>query len=67
MDPLPSIDIGPNGFPTHSPDSMDINTTPDTEYSPPETPFREHEGFMKSKRMAARKKLGQLTQEEKVR
>lgn len=61
------MDIGPNNFPADSvEDSMDTSTTPDTEYSPPETPFREHERFMKSKRMAARKKLGQLTQEEKV-
>ncbi|OIW26177.1 glycoside hydrolase family 3 protein [Coniochaeta ligniaria NRRL 30616] len=62
MAPLPSIDIDPNASPV---DSMDTNTTPDTEYSPPESPFHEHKGFVENKRMAARKKLGQLTQEEK--
>lgn len=67
MAPLPSIDIDVDASPAASVDSMDTNTTPDTEFSPPESPFCEHEGFMKDKIMAARKKLGQLTQEEKVR
>lgn len=67
MAPPPSIDIDPNASPAASEDSMDTNTTPDTEYSPPESPFHEHQDFMKNKRMAARKKLVQLTQEEKVR
>lgn len=67
MAPLPSIDIDPNASPAASVDSMDTNTTPDTEYSPPESPFREYEHFTKNKRTAARKKLEQLTQEEKVR
>ncbi|KAH8906025.1 glycosyl hydrolase family 3 N terminal domain-containing protein [Coniochaeta sp. PMI_546] len=66
MAPLPSIDIDPNASPAASVDSMDTNTTPDTEYSPPESPFHEYEHFTKNKRTAARKKLGQLTQEEKV-
>ncbi|KAJ9148718.1 Beta-glucosidase [Coniochaeta hoffmannii] len=66
MAPPPSIDIDPNASPAASEDSMDTNTTPDTEYSPPESPFHEHQDFMKNKRMAARKKLVQLTQEEKV-
>lgn len=69
MAPLPPIDIDPNASPAASVDSIDrmgSNTTPDTEYSPPASPFHEHEAFTKNKRMAARKKLGQLTQEEKV-
>ncbi len=67
MAPVPSIDIDPNASPAASVDSMDTNTTPDTEYSPPESPFHEQQDFVENKRMAARKKLGQLTQEEKVR
>jgi beta-glucosidase len=64
MASLPHIEIDPNASPA---DSMDTNTTPDTEYSPPESPFNEHHNFIRSKRMAARKKLEKLTQEEKVR
>lgn len=63
---LASIDIDPIPSPSNSVDSMDTNSTPNTEYSPPDSPFQEHPGFMKNKRLAARKKLAQLTQEEKV-
>ncbi|KAI0392240.1 glycoside hydrolase family 3 protein [Xylariaceae sp. FL0594] len=46
-------------------DSNESNGTPDTEYSPPESPFPKRLVFQDS-RSAARKKLAQLTLEEKV-
>ena len=66
MASLAPIDIDIQASPAGSVDSMDTNTTPDTEYSPPESPFREQRKFVTSKRMAARRKLERLTQEEKV-
>lgn len=51
--------IDPNASPL---DSIGISSTPNTELSPPESPF---EGF-KGNREAAQAKLSKLTQEEKV-
>lgn len=62
-----NIDIDRNASPGDSIKSMDTNTTPDTEYSPPDSPFNEQKTFMNNRRMVARRKLEQLTQEEKVR
>lgn len=64
---LVSIDIDPNASPSDSVDSMDTNTTPDTEFSPPDSPFNHSKVFLsENKRLAARRKLASLTQEEKV-
>jgi beta-glucosidase len=65
MATLTSIDIDPNPSPSDSVGTMDASS-PNTEYSPPDSPFQEHVDFVKNKRQAARKKLAQLTQEEKV-
>ncbi len=45
--------------------SIDTTTTPDTEISPPYSPL-EPNGHFKDKRLLAKKKLAQLSQEEKV-
>ncbi|KAK3335412.1 glycoside hydrolase superfamily [Cercophora scortea] len=45
--------------------SIDTNTTPDTEFSPPGSPFQQI-GLPKNKRLLARNKLATLTQEEKI-
>ncbi|KAB5578455.1 glycoside hydrolase superfamily [Coniochaeta sp. 2T2.1] len=66
MASLASFDIDIKASPAGSVDSMDTNTTPDTEYSPPESPFREQKEFFSNKKIAARRKLERLTQEEKV-
>ena len=66
----PHLDIDPNASPADSVDSVDgidSNTTPDTEYSAPSSPFYEKKGYPNSHRLSARKKLEQLNQEEKVR
>jgi len=67
MASLPVIDVDPVASRTGSLNSMESDTTPDTEYSPPESPFREPKSFLNNKRIAARKKLAHLSQEEKVR
>lgn len=54
--------VDPNASPL---DSVDTNTTPDTQFSPPDSPYQ-HSGSLKDKRVAARKKLAQLSQDEKV-
>jgi len=60
------VDISNDIDPSVSPiGSIDTNTTPDTEFSPPDSPFQ-HLGLPKSKRLLAKKKLETLTQEEKV-
>ncbi|KAJ0122270.1 glycosyl hydrolase family 3 N terminal domain-containing protein [Diaporthe amygdali] len=41
-------------------------STPDTEVTPPESPVQEHRSHLSSERLWAKKKLSQLTQEEKV-
>jgi len=56
-------EIDPNASPTGS---TDTNTTPATEFSPPNSPFQ-HIGLPKNKRALARKKLASLTLDEKVR
>jgi beta-glucosidase len=55
-------DIDPNASPVGS---IDTNTTPDTEFSPPESPIQ-RSGPPKDVRTLARNKLDTLTQEEKV-
>ncbi|KAM7219294.1 Glycoside hydrolase superfamily [Rhypophila decipiens] len=55
-------DIDPNGSPVGS---IDTNTTPDTEFSPPDSPFQ-RVGPPKDKRQLAKQKLASLTIEEKV-
>lgn len=55
--------IDPNASPL---DSVDTNTTPDTQFSPPDSPYHLN-GSLKATRMAARKKLAQLSLDEKVR
>ncbi|KAK3939692.1 beta-glucosidase B [Diplogelasinospora grovesii] len=63
---LENVGIGHEIEPNASPvGSIDTNTTPDTEFSPPESPFQDI-GPPKDKRQLARKKLSTLTQEEKV-
>lgn len=65
--PVGDVDIGRDIDPSVSPVvSIDTNTTPDTEFSPPDSPFRES-APPKDKRLLARKKLATLTLEEKVR
>ncbi|GAB1310840.1 hypothetical protein MFIFM68171_01050 [Madurella fahalii] len=64
--PGESIDVGRAIDPSASPGgSIDTNTTPDTEFSPPDSPFHQS-GPPKDKRQLARKKLTTLTLEEKV-
>ncbi|KAK4217049.1 beta-glucosidase B [Rhypophila decipiens] len=55
-------DIDPNASPVGS---IDTNTTPDTEFSPPDSPFQQV-GPPKDKRQLAKQKLASLTIEEKV-
>lgn len=55
-------DIDPNASPVGS---IDTNTTPDTEFSPPDSPFQQG-GPPKDKRQLAKQKLATLTIEEKV-
>lgn len=62
--PVGSPDMGRDIDPSVSP--LDTNTTPDTEFSPPSSPFHEG-GPPKDKRLLARTKLATLTLEEKVR
>lgn len=54
--------IDPNASPL---ESIDSSTTPDTEISPPNSPFQPNE-LLKDNRLSAKKKLAQLTQEEKA-
>jgi beta-glucosidase len=67
LSPLGTIDLDSGMDPNASPlGSVDSNTTPDTEFSsPPESPYQDQD-FLKYTRAAAKKKLSQLTQEEKV-
>lgn len=53
-------DMDPNASPM---ESVMTDSTPDTEFSLPASPLR----ALKNTRLAARKKLGQLSLEEKVR
>ncbi|GAW11823.1 hypothetical protein ANO14919_011750 [Xylariales sp. No.14919] len=46
-------------------DSCGSNATPDTEYSPPDSPFPKQPS-LKNSRSVARKKLASLTVDEKV-
>jgi len=63
----PGQDIDPNASPVGSIDTnTTTNTTPDTEFSPPDSPVQQS-GPPKDKRALARKKLATLTLEEKVR
>ena len=54
--------IDPNASPY---ESVDSNTTPDTEFSPPSSPFSKA-SVPKNHRLLARQKLAQLSLEEKV-
>lgn len=54
--------IDPNASPL---DSVDTNTTPNTQFSPPDSPYQ-HNASLKETRMTARKKLAHLSQDEKV-
>ncbi len=64
---LRDVDLDSVMDPNTSPlESVDTSTTPDTEISPPDSPFHPH-GLLSDKRFTARKKLAQLTQEEKAR
>jgi beta-glucosidase len=56
-------DIDPNPSPM---ESVSTNSTPNTEFSPPCSPQQKVQQLMKDTRAAARKKLSQLTLEEKV-
>jgi len=56
-------DIDPNASPVGS---IETNTTPDTEFSPPESPVQRG-GPPKDVRTLAKNKLATLTTEEKVR
>ena len=51
-------EIDPNASPLES------HTTPNTEYSPPLSPYH---GLLQNKRLAAKVKLSKLSQKEKVR
>jgi beta-glucosidase len=65
--PAESVDLGQDIDPNASPVvSIDTNTTPATEFSPPESPVQQN-GPQKDKRTLARNKLATLTLEEKVR
>lgn len=55
--------IDPNVSPF---ESVDSNTTPDTEFSPPGSPIPKA-ATLRNSRLQARQKLAQLTLEEKVR
>ncbi|KAK5658756.1 hypothetical protein OQA88_1566 [Cercophora sp. LCS_1] len=55
-------DFDPNPSPGSS---VDTNTTPATEFSPPDSPIQPSR-HLKSKRLLAKQKLASLTQEEKV-
>lgn len=46
--------------------SAETVSTPDTEVTPPESPVQAHRSHLSSERLWAKKKLSQLTQEEKV-
>lgn len=46
--------------------SAELVSTPETEVTPPESPVQEHRSHLSSERLWAKKKLSQLTQEEKV-
>lgn len=53
--------------PVPSPAESDMShSTPNTEFSPPTSPQQKVQQLMKSTRTAAKKKLDQLTLEEKV-
>lgn len=56
------IGIAPNASPLAS---VGTSTTPDTDVSPPESPYQKG-GVFRNKRLAAKKKLLSLTTEEKV-
>jgi beta-glucosidase len=56
------LDIDPNASPAV--ESLDTNTTPDTEFSSPGSPFGQFD--FSNKRFIAQKKLSTLTLEEKV-
>lgn len=58
-------DIDPNPSPGSSIDT-NTNTTPATEFSPPDSPIQQPSRHLKSKRLLAKQKLAGLTQEEKV-
>lgn len=53
--------------PATPPETEMSNSTPNTEFSPPYSPQQKVQQIMKDTRVAARKKLEQLTLEEKVR
>ncbi|KAI0601444.1 glycosyl hydrolase family 3 N terminal domain-containing protein [Biscogniauxia sp. FL1348] len=61
-DPQLDDDIDPSVSPF---ESMGSNTTPDTEFSPPDSPISKH-AVIEDSRLLARKKLAMLTLEEKV-
>lgn len=64
--PVSSLDIERDAVHNASPaGSIDTNTTPDTEFSPPDSPFHQS-GPPKDKRLLARQKVATLTQEEKI-
>jgi len=64
--PMDSVDMGQEIDPNASPaDSIDTNTTPNTVFSPPESPIHEN-GPPKEPRALAQNKLAALTLEEKV-
>lgn len=46
--------------------SAELASTPGTEVTPPESPVQGHRSHHSSERLWAKKKLSQLTQEEKV-
>ena len=61
------IDLGDGIDPNASPlESVGTSTTPDTEVSPPDSPYQQQNAILKNRRLLARKKLAQLSQEEKV-
>ena len=61
--PLRDQDIDPNPSPAESEMS---HSTPNTEFSPPTSPQQRVQQLMKDTRTTARKKLSQLSLEEKV-
>lgn len=67
ISPISEVDLGRDIDPNASPAvSIDTNTTPDTEFSPPDSPIQKA-APPKDKRALARDKLAALTLEEKVR
>jgi beta-glucosidase len=65
--PVSEVELGQDIDPNASPvGSIETTTTPDTEFSPPDSPIQES-GPPKEPRLLARQKLASLTQEEKVR